>query len=238
MAPGRPVRWCGGTSSTRKRGTTASFTRRTPTWTQCEARRERARRHITTPPMTKSSRCTASGAPRPRGRARTRQERRREDRGGGAAAAATSRRPIHIVIIVIFLSEALRVALLTKTRRRRAIATGVFAETVGATSRSRRGRLERKLLLDSALPMALDTIARRLRGVLPPARELRARRRDDQAQLRAVQRRGVGVLAAAALEETLASDVPPTNRDATALGVEPTAASGTESTRTERGARD
>ena len=78
------------------------------------------------------------------------------------------------------------------------------------------------------LPMALDTIARRLRAGYYRQPESFA---HDVETIRRNCERFNGAASeysklAAAREETLASDVPPTNRDATALGVEPTAAVG------------
>ena len=175
--------------------------------------------------------------------------RERGKRGGGktaavaAAAAATSRRPHphrhhrHLPFPKRFASLCSR-----RRRRRRAIGDLRFSpRRSGATSRSRRWTARSANYCSIVpLPMALDTIARRLRAGYYRQPESFA---HDVETIRRNCERFNGAASeysklAAALEETLASDVPPTNRDATALGVGPRPRSGTESTRTERGARD
>ena len=175
--------------------------------------------------------------------ARTRQERRREDRGGGGGGGGAEPPPASTTSSSSSsFPEALRVALLTKTEaaaRDRRFA--VFAETVGCdVSFPQMDGSSANYCSIVPLPMALDTIARRLRAGYYRQPESFA---HDVETIRRNCERFNGAASeyskpAAALEETLASDVPPTNRDATALGVSPRPRSGTESTRTERGARD
>ena len=163
--------------------------------------------------------------------ARTRQERRREDRGGGGGGGGDEPPPASTSSSSSSsFPEALRVALLTKTEaaaRDRRFA--VFAETVGCdVSFPQMDGSSANYCSIVPLPMALDTIARRLRAGYYRQPESFA---HDVETIRRNCERFNGAASeysklAAALEETLASDVPPTNRDASALGVEPTAAVG------------